>query len=44
MPLNWNPPKIFYGWWIVAISVLIALYADGVVFYGFTAVFEAIAN
>ena len=36
--------KVFYGWWIVGASVLIALYVGGVVFYGFTAVFEPIAD
>lgn len=38
------PPRIFYGWWIVAAAFLIALYVGGVVFYGFTAVFEPIAE
>jgi len=37
-------PRIFYGWWIVAASFLIALYVGGVVFYGFTAIFEPIAD
>jgi len=36
--------KVFYGWWIVSASFLIALYVGGVVFYGFTAIFEPIAN
>ena len=44
MLFNWKPPKIFYGWWIVAASVIIAMYAGGAVFYGFTAIFEPIAN
>ncbi len=44
MPLLWKTPKVFYGWWIVAASFLIALYVGGVVFYGFTAFFEPIAN
>jgi len=44
MHLNWKPTKIFYGWWIVAASLVIALYAGGVTFYGFTAIFEPIAN
>jgi len=34
---------IFYGWWIVAASFLIAM-GGGVVFYGFTAFFEPIAD
>ncbi|MFC2020357.1 MFS transporter [Chloroflexota bacterium] len=37
-------PKVFYGWWIVAASVFSGLYIAGVVFYGFTAIFEPIAN
>ncbi|MEE9399512.1 MAG: MFS transporter [Dehalococcoidales bacterium] len=41
---NRNPFKIFYGWWIVGASFLIALYVGGAVFYGFTAFFEPIAN
>jgi len=41
---NWKPPKVFYGWFVVGASFLIALYAGGVIFYGFTAFFEPIAN
>ncbi|HEY41251.1 MAG TPA: MFS transporter [Dehalococcoidia bacterium] len=37
-------PDIFYGWWVVGGSVLIAMYAAGAVFYGFTAIFEPIAD
>ena len=37
-------PKVFYGWWIVSACFLIALYTGGVIFYGFTAIFEPIAN
>ena len=44
MSLTWKPFNLFYGWWIVAASFLIALYVGGVVFYGFTAFFEPIAN
>jgi len=36
--------KVFYGWWIVSASFFIALYVGGVVFYGFTAFFEPIAD
>ncbi len=36
--------KIFYGWWLVAASFPIALYVAGAIFYGFTAIFEPIAN
>jgi MFS family permease len=41
---SWKPNKVFYGWWIVGASFLIALYVGGVVFYGFTAFFEPIAD
>ena len=44
MPSKWRPTRIFYGWWIVGASLLISLYSGGVVFYGFTAIFEPIAN
>lgn len=37
-------PDIFYGWWVVGGSVLIAMYVAGAVFYGFTAIFEPIAD
>lgn len=36
--------KIFYGWYIVAASVLIILYTGGIAHFGFTAVFESIAK
>ncbi len=35
-------PKVFYGWWVVAASTIVALYAGGGIFYGFTALFEPI--
>lgn len=44
MFFNWKPTRIFYGWWIVGAAFLVALYVGGVVFYGFTAIFEPIAN
>ena len=44
MFFNWKPSRIFYGWWIVGAALLVALYVGGVVFYGFTAIFEPIAN
>jgi len=44
MHLNWKPRKVFYGWWIVGACFFIALYTGGVIFYGFTAVFEPLAN
>ncbi len=37
-------PGVFYGWWIVGASFLIALYLAGTIGYGFTAVFEPIAS
>jgi sugar phosphate permease len=44
MPPNRKTPRIFYGWWIVGACFVIALYTAGVVFYGFTTIFEPIAN
>ncbi len=44
MPFEFKPAKVFYGWWIVGAAFLIAMYVGGVVFYGFTAIFEPIAN
>ncbi len=35
---------IFYGWWIVAASFVIALYVAGTIFFGFTAFFEPIVK
>ncbi len=43
MPLP-GRPRIFYGWWIVAACFTIAMYVSGAVFYGFTAIFEPIAE
>ncbi len=37
-------PKIFYGWWIVGAVFLIPAYANGVVFYSFTAVLEPLVR
>ena len=44
MPLHLKSGRVFYGWWVVVASFFTALYAAGVVFYGFTAIFEPIAN
>lgn len=44
MAFGRNRASIFYGWWIVGASFVIALYAGGVIFYGFTAFFEPIAR
>ena len=44
MDSNEKHSKVFYGWYIVGASLLIMLYSAGVVSFGFTAVFEPIAN
>jgi len=44
MGSNQNRSKVFYGWYIVGASLLITLYTGGVVHFGFTAVFESIAE
>jgi len=46
MPLNltWKPRRTFYGWWIVIACFFISLYTGGVVFFGFTAFFEPLAD
>ncbi len=44
MHLNRKPHKVFYGWWVAGAALLISLYTGGVIFFGFTAVFEPIAN
>ena len=36
--------KVFYGWYIVGASLFVLLYTGGVVHFGFTAVFEPIAE
>ncbi len=35
---------IYYGWWIVLASFMVALYVAGTIFYGFTAFIEPLAN
>lgn len=44
MPVNQKRSKVFYGWWVIAACFFISLYTAGVVHFGFTAVFEPIAN
>ncbi len=44
MVFKLNQPRIFYGWWIVGACLLVNMYTGGVIFFGFTAVFEPIAN
>ncbi|MFC2051296.1 MFS transporter [Chloroflexota bacterium] len=36
--------KVYYGWYIVGACAFILLYTHGVVSYGFTAIFEPIAE
>jgi MFS family permease len=36
--------QIYYGWWIVLASFMVAFYVAGTVFYGFTAFIEPLAN
>lgn len=42
--LNRNHHRVFYGWWIVGACFLISVYIAGTVHFGFTAIFEPIAN
>jgi MFS family permease len=42
--LNWKPRRIFYGWWVVIACFFISLYTGGVIFYGFTAIFEPLVD
>ena len=44
MPSPGRFPHIFYGWWIVVACFIIAMYMSGSVFYGFTTIFEPIAE
>ncbi|MGD8521867.1 MAG: MFS transporter [Desulfobacterales bacterium] len=36
--------QIYYGWWIVLASFIVAFYVAGTIFYGFTAFIEPLAN
>jgi MFS family permease len=36
--------KMFYGWWIVCACFSITLYVSGIIFYGFTALFEPLVR
>ncbi|MFC2018214.1 MFS transporter [Chloroflexota bacterium] len=42
--MNLKISGVYYGWWIVAAAFLTGLYMAGVVFYGFTTVFEPITE
>jgi len=44
MPSNKQQAKVFYGWWVVVACFFFSLYIGGGVFYGFTAIFEPIAD
>jgi MFS family permease len=44
MRTNVEKRKLFYGWWIVGAGFFISLYSGGVIFYGFTALFEPVAS
>ncbi|MBA7604581.1 L-lactate transporter [subsurface metagenome] len=44
MDLKRRRPKVFYGWYLVGACVVIILYTGGIVHFGFTAVFEPIAE
>jgi len=40
MSSSHKSPKVFYGWWVVGACFVVALYMGGIIFYGFTALFE----
>ncbi|MEE8419638.1 MAG: MFS transporter, partial [Dehalococcoidales bacterium] len=42
MNFNLRRPNIFYGWYLVAICVIIIMYTGGIIHFGFTAVFGSI--
>ena len=42
MNFNLKRPNIFYGWYLVAICVVIIMYTGGIAHFGFTAVFDSI--
>ena len=44
MPSNQETTRVFYGWWVVAASFFIAAYVGGVTYYGFTTIFQPIAD
>jgi len=44
MHFNIKRPKFFYGWYLVGASLLITLYISGIANFGFTALFEPIAE
>jgi sugar phosphate permease len=42
--VNQKHSRVFYGWYLVGACVFIILYTGGVVHFGFTAVFEPVAD
>jgi len=42
--MNSKNSKVFYGWWIVGAGFFVALYIAGFIHFGFSALFEPIAN
>jgi len=44
MSLDWKLHRVFYGWWVVGACFFIALYTGGVIFYGFTVIFEPLVS
>jgi len=40
--MNAREPRVFYGWWLVAATVIVGLYVGGIIVYGFTAIFDPI--
>jgi MFS family permease len=40
MSSSHKSPKVFYGWWVVGACFVVAFYMGGIIFYGFTALFE----
>ena len=42
--MNSKKHKLFYGWWILGAGFFIIFYISGFIQFGFTAVFEPIAN
>ncbi len=44
MILMMKSSKVFYGWWLVGACVVANAYTAGIIFFGFTAIFEPIVN
>lgn len=44
MSSNLTQSRVFYGWYVVGATFVIALYVGGVVFYGFTSLIKPIAD